>query len=122
MKTSETAREISATILQQLGGRHFLVMTGSKNLVYGTNDNNQDFLRMSLVKNASKANRLTICYNAGLDVYNMHFERYTPPRWYPKQYKYSDPKLETIKTYAEIYFDQLQELFTETTGLLTRLF
>ena len=39
MKTSETAREISATILQQLGGRHFLVMTGSKNLVYGTDDN-----------------------------------------------------------------------------------
>ena len=80
MKTSETAREISATILQQLGGRHFLVMTGSKNLVYGTDDNHCDFLRMSLHKNASKANRLTIYYDAGMDEYNMVFEKITLPR------------------------------------------
>lgn len=122
MKTSETAREISATILQQLGGRHFLLMTGSKNLVYGTDDNHRDFLRMHLHKNASKANRLTIYYNLGSDSYTMVFDKFTVPRWCPKQYKYSDPKLETVKTYHEIYFDQLQELFTETTGLLTSLF
>lgn len=122
MKTSETAREISTTILQQLGGHHFLVMTGSKNLVYGTNDNNQDFLRMTLHKNASKANRLTIYYDAGMDEYIMVFEKITAPRWCPKQYKYSDYKQETIKTYNGVYFDQLQEFFTETTGLLTRLF
>ena len=122
MKTSETAREISATILQQLGGRHFLVMTGSKNLVYGTDDNHRDFLRMSLHKNASKANRLTIYYNAGMDEYNMVFEKITLPRWCPKQFKYSDYKQETVKEYNGVYFDQLQEFFTETTGLLTSLF
>lgn len=122
MKTSETAREISATILQQLGGRHFIVMTGSKNFVYGTSENNQDFLRMSLHKNASKANRLTIYYNAGMDEYNMVFEKITLPRWCPKQFKYSDYKQETVKEYNGVYFDQLQEFFTETTGLLTRLF
>lgn len=122
MKTSETAREISQTILQQLGGSHFLVMTGCKHLVYGTADNHQDFLRMSLHKNASKANRLTIFYNAGMDSYNMQFEKITAPRWCPKQYKYSDPKQETVRIFEGVYFDQLQELFTEVTGLLTRLF
>lgn len=122
MKTSETAKEISMTILQQLGGRHFLVMTGSKNLVYGTDDNYRDFLRMSLHKNASKANRLTICYDAGMDAYIMIFERVVRPKWCPKQRKYSDPVYEIIKKYTEVYFDQLQEFFTETTGLLTRLF
>lgn len=122
MKTSETAKEISMTILQQLGGRHFLVMTGSKDLVYGTDDNFRDFLRMSLHKNASKANRLTIYYDAGMDEYNMVFEKITLPRWCPKQYKYSDYKQETVKAYNGIYFDQLQEFFTETTGLLTSLF
>lgn len=122
MKTSATAREISNTILRQLGGSRFLVMTGSKNLVYGTADNYQDFLRMSLHKNASKANRLTIYYDACYDAYNMVFERFTAPRWLPKQYKYSDPKQETVKTYTGVYFDQLQELFTEATGLYTRLF
>lgn len=122
MKTSETAHEISQIILQQLGGRHFLVMTGSKNLVYGTSEDHQDFLRMTLHKNASKANRLTIYYNAGMDEYNMVFEKITLPRWCPKQFKYSDYKQETVKEYNGVYFDQLQEFFTETTGLLTSLF
>lgn len=122
MKTSETARDISMTILHQLGGQHFLVMTGSKNLVYGTDNSNRDFLRMTLVRNASRANRLTVYYNAGMDLYHMVFERITPPRWNAKQYKYSDPKQETVKAYDDVYFDQLQELFTQTTGLLTRLF
>ena len=122
MKTSETAKEISMTILQQLGGRHFLVMTGSKNLVYGTSEDHQDFLRMTLHKNASKANRLTIYYNAGTDEYNMIFEKITLPRWLPKQYKYSEYKQETVRAFNGVYFDQLQEFFTETTGLYTRLF
>ena len=122
MKTSETAREISATILQQLGGGHFLVMTGSKQLVYGTSDDGRDCLRMSLHKNASRANRLTIYYDAGMDTYNMVFERVVRQRWCPKQYRYSDPVCETVKKYTEVYFNQLQELFTDATGLLTRLF
>lgn len=122
MKTSETAYEIAQTILQQLGGKHFMVMTGTKKFVYGTDENRRDFLRMSLHKNASKANRLTIFYDALWDTYIMQFEHIAPPRWLPKQYKYSDPKQETIRVYKDVYFDQLQNLFTETTGLLTRLF
>lgn len=77
---------------------------------------------MTLHKNASKANRLTVYYNAGMDEYNMVFEKITLPRWLPKQYKYSDYKQETVRAYNGVYFDQLQEFFTETTGLLTRLF
>ena len=52
----------------------------------------------------------------------MVFEKITLPRWCPKQFKYSDYKQETVKEYNGVYFDQLQEFFTETTGLLTSLF
>lgn len=122
MKTAETARSTCTEILNQLGGNRFLLMTGTKNIVYGTDDNRRDFVRMTLHKNASKANRLTIYYDYSLDAYDMEFEKITAPRWLPKQYTYSEPKQELINSYHCVFCDQLQELFTETTGLLTRLF
>lgn len=110
---------VAQIILEQLGGNKFVVMTGSKNFL---DDGNT--LRMALTKNASKANRLWITLEAD-DTYTMRFFKYTPGGWKVnhKTGTVTDKpeKIEEVKTYKMIYCDQLQELFTEVTGLYTRL-
>ena len=63
---------IAKTILQQIGGRRFVAMTGSKDFIDMGNG-----LRMCLARNKTSANRLDIIYDAGLDLYNMRFYRRT---------------------------------------------
>ena len=63
---------IAKTILEQIGGRRFAAMTGSKDFIDMGNG-----LRMSLARNKTSANRLDIIYDAGLDLYNMRFYRKT---------------------------------------------
>ncbi len=109
--------QIAATILNQLGGNRFIAMTGAKNFL-ATGDG----LRFSIGRNASKANRVEIKLN-GLDLYDIEFVKYTPSKLKVNHKagtaEWVDEKRVTVKTYEDIYCDQLQELFTETTGLYT---
>ena len=100
---------VADTILQQLGGAMFQRMTGSHNFIGST-----DGLSMKLTRNKSKANYLKITLLPS-DTYRMVFERVSLIQ-----------KTFTVKhvvkaQYDEVYFDQLQELFTAATGLYTRL-
>lgn len=108
---------IAETILKQLGGGRFLLMTGTKDLIAIENG-----LKMTLARNGSKANRLEITLNA-MDTYDMRFYRYTPWRYSTRGGKFTEypEKITTVKEYNDIYCDQLQELFTNVTGLYTRL-
>ena len=119
---TEYYQDLSRTIIQQLGGNHFIAMTGTKDFIM---DTEKDTLRMSLTRNASKANRLYITYNPD-DTYTMRFFRYTAPRFkidHKKQTFTQYPeKITEVRTFEHIYCDQLQELFTEVTGMYTRLF
>ena len=93
----------ATTILQQLGGRRFQVMTGSYNFV-----SNGNSLTMKLRRNAAKATHLRITLTS-MDDYTMEF---------------ISCRGASIKTKAEfegVYCDQLQSFFTETTGLYTSL-
>ena len=112
------ANALAQTILQQMGGNKFLVMTGCKDLVW---DDKNSTLRMSIPRNGSKANRLWVTYNWGSDTYTVRFFRYTAPRLNSKTYEWSDEKITEVAEFKEIYFDQLQELFTEVTKMYTRL-
>lgn len=107
---------VAQTILQQLGGNKFLAMTGAKDLIADGNT-----LRMTLRKNKSKANRLWITYNKGKDSYTMKFFNYTPMRVSARTGIVTDENNEIIKEYGDVYFDQLQELFTSVTGMHTSL-
>jgi len=108
-------------IYQQLGGNKFTVMTGSKNYV-----SDGDALRMTLAKNASRANRLNITLDRATDTYTMRFYRFTPGRLVINHKagtaKFTDDKTEEVKTYTGIYCDQLCELFETVTGLYTKLY
>lgn len=110
-------KQIATTILNQLGGKRFVVMTGAKDFIAIDNG-----LRFKVGRNASKANRVEIKLN-GLDLYDMTFIKYRPFSvkidHKKGEVKTIEEKAETVREYNDIYFDQLQELFTETTGLYT---
>ena len=86
---------IANTILQQLGGHGFTVMTGSRNYI-------------------NLGNGLQIILDEDTDTYTMYFYRQTLT-------KYADIKVKEIAKYEGVYFDMLQQIFTDVTGLYTRL-
>ena len=109
------ANDVANTILQQLGGHHFLTMTGAKDLMA-----DGDSLCMTLRKNGSKANRLRITLNA-LDLYDMRFFRRTGGTFSMKTLEITPIKETNEKVYPNLYCDQLQEVFTRHTGMRTHL-
>ena len=106
---------IAETILEQLGGNKFVVMTGAKNFISDGNT-----LRMTLPKNMSKANRLYITLDAD-DTYTMRFFKFTAGRLNKKTFEFTEDKVKEIRTVNGVYCDMLQDIFTETTGMYTHL-
>lgn len=110
---------IAETILQQLGGNKFVVMTGAKNFVALENG-----IKFNIGRNASKANTVKITVN-GLDLYDIEFIKFTPYKITVNHKTCTvttrEEKTEVIKTYNDCYCDMLQELFTEVTGMYTHL-
>jgi len=94
--------------LEQIGGKRFAVMTGSRDFVDMGNR-----LRMSLARNKTSANRLDIIYDAGTDLYNMRFFRKTFSK------KTFESKAMDVEVHEGIFFDMLEEVFTQVTGLYT---
>ena len=90
-------------------------MTGSKDFLSDGNT-----LRMTLRKNKSAANRLYITLTAD-DLYEMRFFRYTPGGLNKKTLEWKDEKTVEVQTYTGVFWDMLQEIFTEVTGMNTSL-
>lgn len=116
----ETLTQVHEIILHQLGGRRFLAMTGSKNLLYSAKENN--WLSMHLTKNKSKAHYLKIILTP-MDTYTMVFSKSvkkyeTMPNG--KRWLISET-LEIVETVENVYDDMLQDVFTDRTGLYTHL-
>lgn len=96
---------VATEILNQLGGRRFIAMTGSKNFVY---DN--ESLTMKLCRNKAGAQYLNIKLNS-LDLYDMVFCRFN-----------SRTGEKIVKAERNnLYNDMLQSVFTNITGLNTVL-
>jgi len=105
-KANPTPSQVPQIILQQLGGDKFIAMTGAKDFIGGS-----EFLGFKIPKNMSSANRVTIKYFPARDLYEVDF------------IKSSRNGLDTkiIKTYDNVYADQLREIFTSFTGMETSL-
>lgn len=107
--------KIAETILNQLGGNRFLVMTGANHLM-----SDRSTLRMNLPRNASKANRLWITLDAS-DTYTMRFFKYSAPRFNRRTLKWIEEKITEVAELTDVYADQLQTCFTKVTGMYTRM-
>ena len=97
---------VARTILAQLGGNRFRAMTGSTDFV--GSDNSLAFRVRGRTKNRINKCRVTL---NGKDLYDIEFYRYSPTRG----------TLTEVASVADIYNDQLQDVFTQYTGLDTHL-
>ena len=100
--------QVAKIILQQIGGRRFVAMTGSHDFI-----NLGNGLRMSLSRNKTSANRLEIIYNGGADLYNVRFYRQSI------NHKTFEVTIKDIKTIDGVYCNILEDIFTDVTGLYT---
>ena len=94
------SNSVANTILSQLGGRRFIIMTGAKHFI----DNGSGLSFHIPTNNKNRITGIRIELN-GTDLYDLFF------------YK----KFDLFKEYNDIYNDQLQEIFTRETGMFTRL-
>ncbi len=101
--------QIAKTILEQIGGNKFAVMTGAKEFTVIDNG-----LRFKIGRNKTTCNKVTVKLNS-MDTYDMLFEKVSLSR------KTWDVTRKTIKEISGVYCEQLQEIFTDVTGLYTRL-
>lgn len=98
-----TDKAIAQTILDQLGGRMFGVMTGAKDMIAL-----ESGIRFRIGKNAKGVNLVEIKLN-GRDLYDIEFMRV---------------RAHTVKTVSaanDIYADSLVATFEDATGLATSL-
>ena len=96
---------VAKTILEQLGGNKFRMMTGAKNFMGFT-----EGLVMKIDRNSSNSNYLKITLNS-MDTYDMEFAKVT---------RMGEKK--SVTEYNNIYNDMLTDQFTAHTGMYTSLF
>lgn len=111
-----TNNQIIATeILNQLGGNKFRVMTGAKDMIA-----TESGLQFKLPSRFAKQgiNCVQIKLN-GMDLYDIKFIKITNRKH--AEYNIRVPHAIDVSEFNDIYNDQLQEIFTQETGLDTHL-
>lgn len=99
------SKEVATTILKQLGGNRFIAMTGAHSFF---SEQNSALFRIPRV-NKIKAVKITLEAN---DTYTMRFigQKNAPSH-----------EVFDVAVVQGVYCDQLQQIFTEHTGLYTSL-
>ena len=93
---------VATTILNQLGGNKFRVMTGAKNFM-----DHGNALSMRIGRNSSNSNYLKITLNDS-DLYDVRFSKVT---------KMGEEK--SVREFNDVYNDMLVEIFESHTGMYT---
>lgn len=108
MSNSQENKQVAMTILEQLGGNKFIAMTGSHSFSYDS-----DLSLTFKTRNAKQGIKAVKISLNGNDTYKMRFI---------KQKRAPSFAVSDVAVHNEVYFDDLQTLFTKETGLLTKLF
>ena len=96
---------VAKTILEQLGGNKFRMMTGAKNFMGFA-----EGLVMKIGRNSSNSNYLKITLNS-MDTYDMEFAKLT-----------KNGEKKSVTEYKNVYNDLMRGTFTAHTGMYTSLF
>lgn len=100
--------DIATTIMQQLGGRRFSIMTGANNFM-AMEPSNNCYGGLTFMIPRSNNIRAVRVYLLKDDTYKVEFVRVIQ-------------NFHTVlKTVEGVYNEQLQEIFTSVTGLYTKL-
>lgn len=100
----DQSKIIAETILQQLGGKRFIMMTGAKQFMRSA----EGHLTFKIGRNAKGINYVRVKLSP-MDDYTMEF------------IKARADDIRTVATREGVFCDQLEEVFTDETGLYTRL-
>ena len=104
---STEARDCAIEIMNQLGGKQFIAMTGAQYITY---DGKASSPNLSFKFRGSKiATHVKIALDV-MDTYTVTF------------YKIRGAAIKTVKEWDGVYNDMLRDIFTTTTGLDTRLY
>lgn len=101
--------EIATTILNQLGGKSFPLMTGAKDFMITKNE-----LSFKIGRNCYSINRVLISLDPS-DTYTMKFCR---DNFSKKTFEF---KRKVVNEIPGVFCDMLQSVFTKYTGLETRM-
>lgn len=107
--SNEKAIEVSTTIISQLGGNKFKVMTGAKEFGYSVQANGNINLTFRIGKNSMKVSHVSITLN-GRDLYDVEFLKVS----------IKSGRI-VLNSFEDVYAEDLQDMFVQNTGLLTRL-
>ena len=102
---SSIANGVAQTILQQLGGRQFMAMTGAKGFV-----GSDAVLLFSIPKTERGINKVRVTLTP-MDMYRVEFLRVN----------FKKATADVVEEHDGVYCDQLQTIFTAATGLRTQL-
>lgn len=113
---------VAATILEQLGGQRFQMMTGMKlRLAHEPEQGTRGALSFHLPRGAKDGINYVKITLTGADTYNMEFTKIGPrPNW-RREIAGAVQKITVVATKTDIYNDQLESVFASVTGLATRL-
>ena len=103
IKKEAVDKQQGTTILNQLGGKRFIMFTGAKHFGVG-----KEGLSFKIGRNSKQVNHIKIDYDRGRDLYNMKFD------WVTKK------GIKTKKEVKGVYADMLQDVFSRHTGMATR--
>lgn len=97
-------QEVARTIIAQLGGKQFSLLTGAKQFV-----STEKGVSFKIGRNPKGITHVTIELDRGRDLYDIKFQ------------KWNGRKLEmkTVNELRGIYFDQMADIFFNNTGLYT---
>jgi len=112
-------KHIADTIIDQLGGNRFIAMTGSKDFVWDDKNLTLKFSLSGLAQKKAKGNRMQIQYDSGMDTYHVSLWKVFKPTL--KRFKEKKSLWEMRDSVYNVYFDQLQNIFKQWTGLDTHL-
>jgi translation initiation factor IF-1 len=104
-RTREEQIEVANTIIDQLGGRKFITMTGAKD-IFALEEGVSFKVPGTLTKN--HINYIKVWLDPS-DTYTVEF------------WKYEKMRGDKISEHSMVYDDQLQSIFTAETGLDTHL-
>lgn len=103
MNTKQESKEIAQTIINQLGGKEFVVLTGSNGFII-----HESGVSFRVGANPKKISHCTITLNSG-DLYNLIF--------YSTQYSENGQSLKNETELTDIFCEDLKDVFESKTGL-----
>jgi hypothetical protein len=102
------ALQVANTILEQLGGKRFVMMVGARHLVGSANS-----LTFAFMRNRSRSNRMDIELDLGTDTYTVRF--------FHIRNSLKGPQMVVDASHDLVHAEDLRGLFERHTKLATSL-